>query len=107
MKNEEFYSNGMNYIKKDYPELYKEIVSLNDTVYNGKILNYRTQKLIAIALVSAQNNDIAIKKQIKSGIEEFNMTRDEIMDVLKIVLLISGKPAFTKATSILYSILSE
>ena len=38
---------------------------------------------------------------MKSGIEEFDLTKDEIMDVLRVVLLTSGMPSFVKSVQIL------
>ncbi|MCE7698873.1 MAG: carboxymuconolactone decarboxylase family protein, partial [Methanobacterium paludis] len=34
--------------------------------------------------------------------KELDITKDEIVDVLRVVLLTAGKPAFTKAIRILY-----
>jgi len=36
--------------------------------------------------------------------KEFGVTRDEIVDVLRVVLLTSGMPPFTKAMKILYEL---
>ena len=104
MKEEVFYSKGMKYIKEDYPDLYKANVDLNQVAYTGKALDYKTQKLIALGITAAKSDDRAVKKQIISNMQEFDATKDEIMDVLRVVLLIAGKPAFMKAVNILYSI---
>jgi len=45
-----------------------------------------------------------MKKQMISAMKEFDITRDEIVDVLRVVLLTSGNPPFTKAMKILYDI---
>ncbi len=107
MKEEVFFSKGMAHIKKDYPDLYDAIVGLNEATYSGKVLDYKTQKLIAIAITAAASDDRAIKKQMLSGMKELGITRDEIMDALKVVLLTSGKPAFTKSVKILYKLLED
>ena len=104
MKEEVFYSKGMKHIKEDYPDLYKASVDLNQAAYTGKVLDYKTQKLIALGITAAKSDDRAIKKQMISNMQEFGVTKDEIMDVLRVVLLIAGKPAFMKAVNILYSI---
>lgn len=104
MKEEVFYSKGMKHIKEDYPDLYKESVSLNEVAYTGKVLDYKTQKLIALGITAGFSDDRAIKKQIRSNMQEFGATRDEIMDVLRVVMLIAGKPAFMKAVNILYDV---
>ncbi|MBP2045537.1 carboxymuconolactone decarboxylase family protein [Methanobacterium aggregans] len=104
MKDEVFFSKGMSHIKEDYPDLYDISVALNDVCYTGKVLDYKTQKLMAIAITAASSDDRAIKKQILSGMKELNITKDEIMDVLRVVLLTAGKPAFTKAVRILYKV---
>jgi alkylhydroperoxidase/carboxymuconolactone decarboxylase family protein YurZ len=102
MKDEVFFSKGMAHLKKDYPDLYEASVVLNDAAYTGKVLDYKTQKLIAIGITAASSDDRAIKKQMLSGMQELDITQDEIVDVLRVVLLTAGKPAFTKAIRILY-----
>jgi alkylhydroperoxidase/carboxymuconolactone decarboxylase family protein YurZ len=104
MKEEVFFSKGMKPIKEDYPELYDISVSLNDVCYTGKSLDYKTQKLIAIAIAASASDDRAIKKQILSGMKELDITKDEVVDVLRVVLLLSGKPAFMKGINALYDI---
>jgi len=101
MKNEVFVGEGMKYIKEKYPELYRVIVDLNNEVYTGKVLDYKTQKLIAIAIVAAAGDEKATRKQMSSGMSELGITKDEIFDALKVVLLTSGMPAFIKAVRIL------
>lgn len=104
MKKEVFYGKGMAPIKKDYPDIYEAIVGLNEAVYTGKALDYKTQKLIALAIAASNADDISIEKQIRSSINELDVTKDEIMDVLRIVLLTSGMPPFVKAVKILYEV---
>ncbi|AEG17493.1 MAG: carboxymuconolactone decarboxylase family protein [Methanobacterium paludis] len=102
MKDEVFFSKGMIHLKEDYPDLYDVSVALNEAAYTGKVLDYKTQKLVAIGIAAAASDDRAIKKQILSGMKELDITKDEIVDVLRVVLLTAGKPAFTKAIRILY-----
>jgi alkylhydroperoxidase/carboxymuconolactone decarboxylase family protein YurZ len=104
MKEEVFFSKGMKPIKEDYPELYDISVSLNDVCYTGKSLDYKTQKLIAIGIAAAASDNRAIKKQILSGMNELDITKDEVVDVLRVVLLLSGKPAFMKGINALYDL---
>ncbi len=104
MKDEVFFSKGMKPIKEDYPELYDISVSLNDVCYTGKSLDYKTQKLIAIGIAAAASDNRAIKKQILSGMNELDITKDEVVDVLRVVLLLSGKPAFMKGINALYDL---
>ncbi|WP_225370422.1 carboxymuconolactone decarboxylase family protein [Methanobrevibacter arboriphilus] len=92
-------------IKRDFPDIYEAIVELNDAVYTGKVIDYKTQKFIALAIAASNSDDRAVKKQIQSAINEFNATKDEIMDVLRIVLLTSGMPPFVKAVKILYEVM--
>jgi alkylhydroperoxidase/carboxymuconolactone decarboxylase family protein YurZ len=94
----------MPHIKKDYPDIYEASVKLNDVVYTGKTLDYKTQKLIAIAVNAAASDDRAIRKQMISGMKELGITKDEIIDALRVVLLTAGKPAFIKAVGILYGL---
>lgn len=105
MKEDVFYGKGMMHVKKDYPDIYQAVVELNEAAFTGKVLDYRTQKLIALGITAAASDDRAMKKQMQSAIKEFNITKDEIVDVLRVVLLTSGNPPFTKAMRILYEIL--
>jgi len=104
MKEEVFFSKGMKHVKEDYPDLYEASININDVCYTGKVLDYKTQKLIAIAIAAAASDNRAVKKQILSGMKELNITRDEVVDVLRVVLLLAGKPAFTKGINALYNI---
>ena len=104
MKEEVFFSKGMKHVKEDYPDLYGASISLNDVCYSGKTLDYKTQKLIAIGIAAAASDDRAVKKQILSGMAELEITKVEVVDVLRVVLLLAGKPAFTKGMNALYKI---
>lgn len=104
MKEDVFYGKGMAHVKKDYPDIFKAVVELNEAAYTGKVLDYRTQKLVALGITAAASDDRAMKKQMMSAMKEFDISRDEIVDVLRVVLLTSGNPPFTKAMKILYDI---
>ncbi len=104
MKEEVFFGEGMVHVKKDHPDLYQAITGLNEAAYTGKVLDYRTQKLIALGINAAASDERATKKQMMSAMKEFGVTRDEIVDVLRVVLLTSGMPPFTKAMKILYEL---
>jgi alkylhydroperoxidase/carboxymuconolactone decarboxylase family protein YurZ len=105
MKEEVFFGEGMANVKKDYPDLYNSIVGLNEAAYTGKVLDYRVQKLIALGINAAASDDRATKKQMMSAMKEFGITKDEIVDVLRVVLLTSGMPSFNKAMKILYELI--
>jgi alkylhydroperoxidase/carboxymuconolactone decarboxylase family protein YurZ len=105
MKENVFYGKGIATIKNEYPDIFKAINGLNEAVYTGKSLNYKTQKLIAVAITASNSDTRATEKQIKSAIKEFDATKDEIMDVLRVVLLTSGMPPFIKAVNILNDII--
>jgi alkylhydroperoxidase/carboxymuconolactone decarboxylase family protein YurZ len=105
MKKEVFYGKGMGSLKKDCPEIYESIVGLNEAVFTGKTLDYKTQKLISLAIAASNSDDRAIEKQIRSSIKELGVTKDEIMDTFRVVLLTSGMPPFMKAVKILYEVL--
>jgi len=36
--------------------------------------------------------------------KELDITKDEVVDILRVVLLLAGKPAFTKGMNALYNI---
>ncbi len=104
MKEEVFYGRGMKKIRSDYPEIYDAIIKLNDAVYTGKALDYKTQKLIAIGIAASRCDENATDRQMRSAIKELGVTSDEIVDVLRVVLLTSGMPSFTKGIRILEDI---
>jgi alkylhydroperoxidase/carboxymuconolactone decarboxylase family protein YurZ len=101
MKYEVFYGRGMGKVKKDYPDIYEAIKTLNEVAYSGKVLDYKTQKLIAIGITAGHCDETATERQMRSAMKELNITPDEIADVLRVVLLTSGQPAFTKGMRIL------
>lgn len=107
MKEEVFYGKGMETVKNEDPELYQAIVGLNDAVWNGKVLDYKTQKLIAIGIAASNGDSRATEKQIKSAKEELGVIRDEVIDVLKVVLLTSGMQPFNKALQIANKVFKE
>jgi alkylhydroperoxidase/carboxymuconolactone decarboxylase family protein YurZ len=107
MKDEVFYGKGMESLKENNNDLYQAIVSMNDAVWEGKVLDYKTQKLIAIGIAASNADARAIKKQMQSANKELGITRDEILDVLKVVLLTSGMPPFNKALQILNEVFPE
>lgn len=104
MKEEVFFGEGMATVKKDYPDLYDAIVTLNETVYTGKVIEYKIQKLIAVGINAAASDERATKKQMMSAMREFGATKDEIVDVLRVVLLTSGMPPFVKGMKMLSEI---
>jgi len=101
MKYDVFYGKGMGKVKKDYPEIYEVIKNLNEVVYTGKVLDYKTQKLIAIGITAGHCDETATEKQMRSAMKELKVTPEEIADVLRVVLLLSGQPAFIKGMRIL------
>jgi len=104
MKEEVFYGRGMKKIRSEYPEIYEAIIKLNDAVFTGKALDYKTQKLIAIGIAASRCDESATDRQMRSAMKELGVTSDEIVDVLRVVLLTSGMPSFTKGMRILEEI---
>jgi alkylhydroperoxidase/carboxymuconolactone decarboxylase family protein YurZ len=107
MKEGIFFGEGMANVKRDYPELYNAAVNLNEAAFTGKVIDYRTQKLIALAINAAASDERATRKQMMSAMKEFGITKDEIVDVLRVVLLTSGMPPFNKAIKILYELIEK
>lgn len=107
MKQEVFYGKGMAKVKEDEPDLYQAIVGLNDVVWNGKALDYKTQKLIAIGIAASNGDSRATEKQIKSAKKELDVSYDEVVDVLRVVLLTSGMQPFNKALQIANKVFEE
>ena len=83
------------------------VSNINDTVWDGKVLDYKTQKLIAIGITASRADPRATKKQMRSAIEVLGITKEEIVDVLRVVLLTSGMPAFSKSLQILNSVVAS
>lgn len=104
MKGNVYYGKGIRELEDEYPDLYNLVADINETVWDGKTIDYKTQKLIAIGITASRADPRAIKKQMKSAIEVLGITKDEIVDVLRVVLLTSGMPAFSKSLQILNSI---
>ena len=104
MKDGVFFGEGMPNVKKEYPDLYEAIVHLNEAAYTGKVIDYRTQKLIALGINAASSDERATRKQMMSAMKEFDVSKDEIVDVLRVVLLTSGMPPFVKAMRTLYEL---
>lgn len=95
-----FYGKGIRRIKKEDPELYDSIENLDKNVWNAKVLDYRTQKLIAIAISATNNESSSFLKQVSKSKKELGISRDEMMDVLKVVLLTSGMIPFNHALEV-------
>lgn len=104
MKYEVFYGKGMGKVKKEYSDIYEVVKNLNEVVYTGKALDYKAQKLIAIGITASRCDETATEKQMRSAMKELKVTPEEIVDVLRVVLLLSGMPAFTKGMRILEEI---
>ena len=95
-----FYGKGIRQIKKEDPNLYDSIENLDKNVWNATVLDYRTQKLIAIAISACNQESSSFLKQASKAKKELNISRDEMMDVLKVVLLTSGMIPFNHALEV-------
>ena len=104
MKGEVYYGKGIRELEEEYPDLYDLVTDLNKVVWEGKVLDYKTQKLIAIGITASHADPRATKKQMRSAIEVLGITKEEIVDALRVVLLTSGMPAFSKSLQILNSV---
>ena len=104
MKGDVYYGKGIRELEGEYPDLYELVSDLTSTVWEGKVLDYKTQKLIAIGITASRADPRATKKQMRSAIEVLGITKDEIVVDLRVVLLTSGMPAFSKSLQILNSV---
>lgn len=95
-----FFGKGIRRIKNENPELYDSIENLDKNVWNANALDYRTQKLIAIAISATKPESSSFLKQVSKAKKELDISRDEMMDVLKVVLLTSGMQPFNKALEV-------
>lgn len=101
MSEKVFYGKGIRQIKEEDPEFYDSILDLDKAIWNSNVLDYRTQKLIAIAISAANVESSSFLKQLTKSKKELDISREEMMDVLKIVLLCSGMIPFNKALDVL------
>ena len=104
MKGDVYYGKGIRELEDSHPDLFELVSNINETVWDGKVLDYKTQKLIAIGITASRADPRATKKQMRSAIEVLGITKEEIVDVLRVVLLTSGMPAFSKSLQILNSV---
>ena len=95
-----FYGKGIRQIKKEDPKLYDSIENLDKSIWDGNVLDYRTQKLIAIAISATNHESSSFLKQLSKAKKELDLSRDEVMDVLKVVLLTSGMIPFNHALEV-------
>ncbi|ENN96191.1 carboxymuconolactone decarboxylase [Methanocaldococcus villosus KIN24-T80] len=100
-----FYADSLKFLLEEDKELFEVIKELNEKVYTGKVLDYKTLKIIAIAIAAAKGDEKALKKQIVSGMKELNITKDEVIDALRVVLLTTGMPNFMKGMRVLKEVL--
>ena len=107
MKGDVYYGKGIRELKDSHPDLFDLVSNINETVWDGNVLDYKTQKLIAIGITASRADPRATKKQIRSAIEVLGITKEEIVDVLRVVLLTSGMPAFSKSLQILNSVVAS
>ena len=45
MKEEVFFGEGMPNVKKEYPDIYKAIVGLNEATYTGKVIRLQNPEI--------------------------------------------------------------
>lgn len=95
-----FYGKGIRQIKKEDSKLYDSIENLDKSIWDGNVLDYRTQKLIAIAISATNKESSSFLKQLSKAKKELDLSRDEVMDVLKVVLLTSGMIPFNNALEV-------
>ena len=86
MKGDVYYGKGIRELKDSHPDLFDLVSNINETVWDGKVLDYKTQKLIAIGITASRADPRATKKQMRSAIE------------------VLGMPAFSKSLQILNSV---
>ena len=52
MKGDVYYGKGIRELKDSHQDLFELVSNINDTVWDGKVLDYKTQKLIAIGITA-------------------------------------------------------
>ena len=99
-----FHGKGINKLKGEDEGLFEIIRGLDEIVWQEGAIDRKTKKLIAIAIVASNGNASGLEKQIRSGRKELGITKEEVMDVLKVVLLTSGMQAFNSSLQVVYKI---
>ena len=46
MKGDVYYGKGIRELRDSHPDLFELVSNINDTVWDGEVLDYKTQKLI-------------------------------------------------------------
>ena len=100
MSEKVFYGKGVRRIKEEDSQLYHSIEELDKNIWNSNVLDYRTQKLIAIAISATSHESSSFLKQVSKAKKELDISKDEMMDVLKVVLLTSGMIPFNHALEV-------
>ena len=81
MKGDVYYGKGIRELEGEYPDLYELVSDLNSTVWEGKVIDYKTQKLIAIGITASRADPRATKKQMRSAIEVLGITNACIFQI--------------------------
>ena len=78
-----FNGKGINKLKKEDESLYNAVLALDDAVWSDGVIDRRTKKLIAIAIVASNVNESGTEKQIRSGKKQFDFSKNKFLLALK------------------------
>ena len=79
MKGDVYYGKGIRELKDQYPELYELVSDLNETVWDGKILDYKTQKLIAIGITASVQIQELLKNKLKVQLRYWVLVKTKLL----------------------------
>jgi len=81
-------------IKEDDPEMYDIVVELDKLVWRGGKLDPKTKKLIAIGITASLRDARALARQMEGALK-MGITKEEIKEVFRVVMILAGMPAYT------------
>ncbi|MCP8304176.1 MAG: carboxymuconolactone decarboxylase family protein [archaeon] len=81
-------------IKEDDPEIYGIIVELDKLVWSEGKLDPKTKKLIAIGITAALRDERALTRQMEGALK-MGITKEELREVFRVVMILAGMPAYT------------
>lgn len=90
-------------IKDQDPRLFEILKDLDKEIWDDGVLSKKVKKLIGVAVLASQRQEEGIKAQIKGALN-LGLSKEEIYEALKVVLITSGMPGFALGNRILKEI---
>ncbi|KUG19107.1 MAG: carboxymuconolactone decarboxylase family protein [Methanomicrobiaceae archaeon] len=75
------------------PELYNQVMGLDQMIWDDGALSRQTKKVIAIAIAAALRDRHAVRAQM-AGARNLGVKKEEIEEGLRVAFLLAGMPAY-------------